>query len=269
MSNLPRISVRGARFNQRGLTLIEMAISMVIAMFLLAGLTTVVMGIRTSFGTQTQLAQLQDNERLAMTMLTDVIQQTGYYPSAGITNSATVALPVSTNFAIAGQAITGTTSATAPGDKITVRYAMVSTDGIFNCAGGTSSSATLGSYESQFSVVVTNGIGTLQCTTTVDNGASTTVPLVSGVTNMKIMYGVNTTGATATCADSYLTSDEVTNGSTNFPKASGGFWYNSATNGSNVCSVKITLTFTNPIDPKNPIQFTRVIALMSNAGANT
>jgi type IV pilus assembly protein PilW len=252
------------------LTLIEMAIAMVIATFLLAGITTVVMGIRTSSGIQTQLAQLQDNERLAMTMMTDVIQQTGYYPSPGITNTATVALPVSTNFTIAGQAITGTTSATAPGDTITVRYAMVNTDGIFNCAGTTNSTATLGTYESQFSVVVTNGIGTLQCIPTVNNNAAgTAVPLVSGVTNMKIMYGVNTTGATATCADSYLTSTEVTAGSTNFPTALGGFWYNPTTNGSNVCSVKITLFFTNPNDPKNPIQFTRVIALMSNAGANT
>src|SRR4030088_2745995 len=44
----PRPSRKGP-FNQRGLTLIEMAIAMTVAMFLLAGITTVVMGIRTSF----------------------------------------------------------------------------------------------------------------------------------------------------------------------------------------------------------------------------
>jgi type IV pilus assembly protein PilW len=267
MSNLPSSSVRGPRFNQRGLTLIEMAIAMVIATFLLAGITTVVMGVRTSFGMQSQLAQLQDNERLAMTMMTDVIQQTGYFPNPGSPsfNTAVGSLPVSTNFTIAGQAITGTTSTTAPGDTITVRFASVSTDGIFNCAGASGT----GAYESQFSVVVVNGIGTLQCTPTVNNAPGTVVPLVSGVTNMKILYGVNTSGTTQTCADSYLTSTEVTAGSTNFPKASGGFWYNATTHGSNVCSVKVTLYFTNPNDANNPIQFTRVIALMSNAGANT
>jgi type IV pilus assembly protein PilW len=267
MSNLPRSSIRGARFNQRGFTLIEMAIAMVIATFLLAGITTVVMGIRTSSGIQTQLAQLQDNERLAMTMLTDVIQQTGYYPNPGPPsfNTATGSLPASTAFTIAGQAITGTTNAAAPGDTITVRFAMVSTDGIFNCAGATNTTATLGAYESQFSVVA----GTLQCIPSVNGVAGAAVPLVSGVTNMKIWYGVNTSGATQTCADSYMTSAEVTAGSTNFPTASGGFWYNATTHGSNVCSVKITLYFTNPNNANNPIQFTRVIALMSNAGANT
>ena len=263
MSNLSRSAVGGARFNQRGLTLIEMAISMVIAMFLLAGLTTVVTGIRASSGIQSQLAQLQDNERLAMTMLTDVIQQTGYYPNPGPPSFNTPAgsLPASTAFPTAGQAITGTTNATAPGDTITVRYAMVNTDGIFNCAGGTNTTATLTAYESQFSVAS----GVLQCTL---NGG-TPVPLVSGVTNMKILYAVNTAGATQTCADSYMTSAEVTAGNTNFPAASGGFWYNATTHMSNVCSVKVTLYFTNPNDANNPIQFTRVIALMSNAGANT
>jgi type IV pilus assembly protein PilW len=242
------------------LTLIEMAIAMTIAMFLLVGVVTIVMSTRTAFGTQSQLAQLQDNERLAMTVMTDQIQAAGYYPGP-ISNTASGVLPTSTAFATAGQAITGTFAAAAPGDTVTVRYATVGTDGLINCAGATNTNPVASApvaYENQFSV--TPG-GTLQCVPSVNGAAGAVVPLVTGLQKMVILYGVKTGSLSQTCTDSYMTATEVAalagpvNG---LPNA----WFN-------ICSVKVSLFFVNPIAGAPVIRFTRVIAVMATAGANT
>ena len=62
-----------------GFTLVELLVSIVIAMFLLGGVMTIVQDTRRATSSQTQSTQLQDSVRLAMTMLTDVIQAAGYY----------------------------------------------------------------------------------------------------------------------------------------------------------------------------------------------
>jgi type IV pilus assembly protein PilW len=241
--------VRRVPHKQRGLTLIEVVVAMTIGLFLLGGVMTIVSGIRNSYSAQTQLAQLQDDERLAMTVLTDVIQAAGYFPDP-ISNTAISALPASAAFPTAGQAITGTSAAGGP-DTIGVRFASTSADGMINCLGGTNPNAALAQYENRFSV----NNGQLLCSL---NGAAA-VPLVNGMQNLVILYGVNTGGGTQVCTDSYFRASEVV--------AKVGNW-------NSICSVKITLTFTNPLyqgqaNQPQTIQFTRVIAVMSTAGSNT
>ena len=51
-----------------------------IGLFLMGALLTIVQTNRRVFGDQNQLSQLQDNERMAMTMMADVIQSAGYFP---------------------------------------------------------------------------------------------------------------------------------------------------------------------------------------------
>ncbi len=65
---------------EHGYTMVELMIAILIGLFLLAGLLTLVMGTRKTSTTQSQLAQLQDNERVSMTLMTNVIQQAGYFP---------------------------------------------------------------------------------------------------------------------------------------------------------------------------------------------
>jgi prepilin-type N-terminal cleavage/methylation domain-containing protein len=50
------------RHTQRGYTLIELSISIIIALFLMAGLLTLVMNTRNTSTTQAQMQQLQENE---------------------------------------------------------------------------------------------------------------------------------------------------------------------------------------------------------------
>jgi type IV pilus assembly protein PilW len=236
---------------QRGFTLVELLIAMAIALFLVGGVLTLLETTRRTSTAQSQLALLQDNERLAMALMTDVVQAAGYYPDP-TTNTSATALPAVGAFA-AGQPITGTDAVAAPGDSITARYLTASNDGIINCTGGSNATAGPVLYTNLFSVNIAAGVNVLQCSL---NGAAA-VPLVSGVTNLQILYGVKTNFAVDNgSVDSYLKGSEMV-----------------AANWSNVIAVKITLTFVNPIANQAgqpaTIPFTRVIGVMNKAGVHT
>src|ERR1700680_4000349 len=113
---------------QRGFTLLEIMIAMSIGLFLLGALMTIVQTNKAVFINQSQLAQLQDSERMAMTLMADVIQGAGYFPDPTV-NTAGGTLIASAPFAN-GQTITG-----AAGDSVSVRYMTAGGDGILNCSG--------------------------------------------------------------------------------------------------------------------------------------
>ena len=232
-------SRRPARRRQHGLSLVELLVALTIGLFLIGGVLTLVATLKRTYTTQMQLTQLQDSERLAMTMLTDVIQSAGYYTNPQI-NTASV-LPGTPPFAVAGQALTGTSQPAGP-DTISVQFATAPGDGIMNCQGGSNvASPAPFVYVNIFSVSPQNQ---LQCQ--LNGGAQ--VPLVNGLQNMLIWYGVNTSGGPS-CSDSYLRASEVT----------------AANNWTNVCSVMVQLTFTNPLNAAAPVQFSRVIVLQNLA----
>jgi type IV pilus assembly protein PilW len=250
---------RSARSAQRGFTLVEIMVALTIGIFLTGALLTIVQSNRRVFGEQNQLAQLQDNERMAMTMMTDVIESAGYFPDP-VHNSLGTALPLSGVFA-AGQSIYGTYSATAPGDQIQVRYMTAPSDGILNCSGLPNPNPVGGLnivYLNSFAVLN----GQLVCTVTMNGGAPTAYPLVGGltgsgldITNMTVLYGVKANAAaTGNNVDTYMNATQVT---------AAALW-------SNVISVSVQLTFTNPLSANSgqPATFTmqRVIGVMSQTG---
>ena len=242
-------AILSRRRRERGLTLVELMVSMAIAVFLLTGVLTIFQNTRHTFTTQNQMAQLQDNERLAMTLISDVIESAGYFPDPTV-NTSLSALPTDPLFAAAGQAVVGTANAAPPGDTIVVRFLTNPNDNVINCVGGTNTTGAVLLYENVFSL---DGLGNLRCAV---NGAPS-VPLVAGVQNMRIYYGVKTNFAVQNGAvDSYLRANEM------LPA----YW-------SNVISVKVVLTFTNPLagQPNQPptIQFERVVAVMNHAGVST
>lgn len=239
---------------QRGFTLIELMVATTVSVFLLGGLFYSLQSTRNVYTQQQGLAQLQDNERLAMSLMANVIEAAGYYPSP-LVNSAAGLFPVAAPFTTAGQPIAGTANAAAPGDTITVRYAAnpaVSGDNALNCIGRTNTNAA-GTppvvWVSKFSV--TAG-GQLICTF-----GGTNYQLISaGVQNMQIVYGVKRVGGTGSCTDTYLTSAKMTAADWNI-----------------VCSVRVSLTFDNPVKRTGVgaqnVTITRVIAVMSTAGVNS
>jgi type IV pilus assembly protein PilW len=202
---------------QAGFSLIELMIVILISMILLLGLTSVLMGTKQTFTAQNQLAQLQDNERMAMTLMTSVIQTGGYFPTQA-TNTPAQALPASGNFAV-GQSIYG-----VAGDQIYVRYVAGTNDNVMDCTGQTNTGAS--PVTDVNTLYVANN--QLVCQVTVNGVAGTPVGLVNGVTGMTILYGVDTNNDLST--DQYLTASQMTAAAWN-----------------TVTSVQITLTFANPL----------------------
>jgi hypothetical protein len=95
--------------------------------------------------------------------------------------------------------------------------------------------------------------------------ASAPIPLISGLKSMTILYGVvSNTSVNTNSVDTYLSASLVT---------ANNLW-------NSVKSVKVTLTFVNPLYGTGPgqteagtiqqyVPFTRIIAVMSNTGVIT
>jgi type IV pilus assembly protein PilW len=237
---------------QRGFSLIEIMVALLIALFLLGGLGSMVGTTRRTSTNQNSLAQLQDQQRLAMSMLNDVIQTAGYFdtsvywdaPSAfsTTTTAGTMTLAI-------GQYITGThTSVSAP-DTLAVRYTTTGSDGVMSCNGTTNASVT--TYVNYFFVNTATTPNQLQCS--LDGKTGDAITLVNNVVNFQVWYGVSTV-ATNNNVDTYMTADQVT---------AAGQW-----NG--VASARVTLTIDNPLwgqpGQSQYSTITRLIALQNRTG---
>ena len=265
MMNQVAKRIAGRRKPEAGLSLVELMVALTISMFLIGGIMVVFQNVKNTYTEQQGLAQLQDNARLAMTLMTDVIDSAGYFPTYPTYYSATTALPSSPSFSSAGTpVVTGGT--TAAGDQVTVRYAPDSTQDMYNCMGGTNSYGPYDTWENTFSVVSTGATSAaLECTFwSKQYGASGPTVLVTGLTNgtggnpkgMVLEYGVTTQADSAgTCLDTYKTVAQMT-----------------ATDWANVCSVMVKLNFLNPVRAPGgnaSIPLVIIIPIMNAAGGAT
>jgi type IV pilus assembly protein PilW len=239
----------------RGFTLIELMVAMVLSLFVVGGLVTLVQAMKRSSVNQSGLSQLQDNERMAMTLITDVIQSTGYFPNP-VLNTAAGSFPVSAPFTAAGQAIVGTgafATTSAGGQTITVRYLTSGTDNVINCTGNGATAAK--TFVNTFDV---DANGNLRCTLTVSGVAQAPIALINGIKSMQVQYGVVSNPSSGNnSVDSYMDAAAVT---------AGGYW-------ASVRTVRVTLNFVNPLvtgsgalqagQTNATIPFTRVIAIMN------
>lgn len=272
MSALSRTTRFRIRRTPAGFSLVELMVALAIALFLIAGMAIIFQNTKSTYVAETGLTQLEDNERLAMTMIADVIQTAGYFPDPAH-NSPATALPASPDFPNPENASDTDTNlapgTNAQGDTISVRYAAGPTDTVMNCLGQTNTAAVAPqlSWENTLAVDA-NGELTCQVWDSQSNKTTAATPLVTGlataggIKSMTLLYGVNTGTATnGSCVDTYMSAAQVTAGN----GAGVSYW-------PNVCVVQVSLVFTNPVPPadgkKPTITFTRVIALMSRAGVN-
>ena len=222
-------------------------VALLIGLFLLGALLIIVQTNKRVFVNQNQLAQLQDGERMALTVISDVLQSAGYFPDP-TTNTLAMTLTQSLPFAV-GQSVYGVSSGTPAGDQLYVRYMTTAGDGILNCSG---QSNPIGGpntlYVNMFQVLN----GQLVCTM---NG--TQYNLVSGVTNMTIQYGVKANAvAPGNNVDTYMTAAQVN---------AAGLW-------DNVIAALVQVTFTNPMyvpgqtGQPATVSIQRVISVMNQTG---
>jgi type IV pilus assembly protein PilW len=261
MSSRHSTTIRRMARGQRGFTLVELMVTVAIALFLLAGLVTILQNVRATYFNQQSLSQLQDQQRFAMTVLTDVIQAGGYFPDPlGMTPGS--ALPAAGAYQV-GQAFTGTQGAT---DSIGVRYRTGNGDGVILCDGSSNTAVPPGSqlYTNVFTVVppAPGVLGQLVCTLTIAAAANAPLTLVTGVQGLTIYYGVKRNPAVVDYnVDTYLTANQMLLAGPN-----GNDWLN-------ISAVRVVLQFNNPLfgQPGQPqfITFERVIEVMARAGVHT
>jgi len=212
---------RAAPRRGRGMGLIELLIAMALMMLLIAGMLSVLAGTRQTSLSQGQMAQLQDDQRLALAMLTNVVQQAGYFPSPTTSTSA-IELPSNATFASAGQAIVGTDGG-ASGDTLVVRYEAGTADGTMDCNGGVNAGLVL---TNTFSV---DANGNLNCAVAQGAAAAAAAQTLAGnVQNFQVLYGVDLLGDRSSLE--YLPASAMT-----------------AANWASVISVRVSLTFQNPL----------------------
>ena len=268
MNTTPPRSTQHAARDECGFTLVELMVTVAIALFLLGGLVTIVGNVRTADFNQRALAQLQDQERFALTVITDVVQAGGYFPDSVVWTPTSSRLQ-SGNWQ-AGQAVFGTAGVAPASDTLSVRFRTLVNDGVMLCDGGTNTAqGQTHAFTNTFSVqpAAPPALGGLYCQ--VDNlGASAVAPgvlIVPGVVGMKVYYGVKRNFAfTDYNVDTYLTADQMCSPLLN--PCGGDDW-------SNVSSVRVILTFTNPLAAQAgqppTIQFERVIEVMARGGVHT
>ncbi len=243
------------RARQAGFTLVEMMVAITIGLVVLFGMTATFVSLKNTFRSQDKLGQLQDNERLALTFLTNSVNEAGYYPNpllgtpiAGSTSPTTVpANPGGTMPASVGIYGTGdTTSVTT--ESLQTAYAATAGDGLISCIGTTYAGAGTATVRNIY--FVDPATNSLMCMVLVNGGTTdamanggTPQVLVSGVKSMFVLYG---TAGTDTI--------------TAYKKASA--IGTSTTAWTPVKAVRITLNFVNPFGGADIVR-THTINLMN------
>jgi len=223
--------------SQRGLSLIELLIAMVIGLFLLTGIASSYLSSKNSSNKRDELTKLEDNGRLALEVLSQAIEHTGYTPiNAGILNPPFVTDDVQVVSAAcgAGNSVESTgifatriTKDDVAGDAITVMYNgdnRVFTD----CSGGElplgcrvappgAAAGTSSAMTRIYNAFYLQGTE-LRCAGSRDANVQV---IADGIENIQYLYGLNTIGDDG--VDKYVNASNV-----------GAFW-------NNVVSVQIAI----------------------------
>jgi len=199
------------RPSQLGFSIVELMVAIAIALFIIGAVASVYLNMRSTFTSQDSLSQLQDSERLALTMLTTTIQSAGYFVDPTKTTAAS-SLPAvtvtradkTTSSFSAGQAIVGAGDGTGAGtnsDTLAVQYQTAQNDGLMNCQGGTNTTTPLLVSVNSFAINSNN-----ELTCTVSTGSPEV--LAGNVYQMSVLYGVDTD--LDGNMDTYMTASAVT-----------------------------------------------------------
>ena len=220
---------------QSGFTIVEMMVALAISMIVLLGFAVTFVNIKQTFVSQDKITQLQDNERLAMTILTASAQQAGYFPNPATLDSTQImATDLGTYGAMPKSlAVMGTPG---PPESLSMAFAASANDGLITCQGHTITAADIaaapstanGSVSVRNIFYVDSTANTLNCITLINNtttssyGGGLAQPLITNVSSMSVRYGVGSGSVT-------------------------GYWPASGVSDwTTVKSLRVTLNFVNP-----------------------
>jgi type IV pilus assembly protein PilW len=182
--------------HQQGLSLIELMIALVIGLLIIAGVGEVFLSGRASYNLQQRLGDLQENGRFALHFLQQDIRKAGYPKSDFTIDSFNKTLQP------AGVCPSPPTTAalTCDGGETISDQIAVSYQGTVDCIGQNVNGGAPGVVTNTFFIEKRR----LMCR---GNGNSRQQPLVDGIENMQILYGV--AAASGGYAVRYIRADEL------------------------------------------------------------
>lgn len=190
-------------FHQRGVTLIELLIAMVIGLFVIAGVGQIFLSSRASYNLQERMGNLQENGRYGLFFLQRSIRRAGYRPPpiAGTPiMGPSVFTPDPSSLTCGSGSVATCNGAGTASDQITVNY-----QGSVDCLGNPTAPSSSVTDTFFISTDTTTGLNRLMCR---GSGNPAAQPLVDGIENMQVQYGIDTTNDGY--ADSYVVANSVT-----------------------------------------------------------
>lgn len=232
---------------ERGFSLIELLVAMVIALFVIGSAMGTMLTQKRNLDDRDRFATLQERQRLVATVLDNVVTAAGYFPDP-VNLKVTDAFPAAGLFA-AGQSLVGSDGASpTDSDSVTIRFLAdnKTTDPVIGCNGDTNAGSTTASRMFENTLSVDPVTRTLNCTIG-GTMATNSTPIVAGVDSMKILYGVDSNGDGS--VDGYAT------------------WFQVGMQWDVVKTIQFTIRYANPLTgPGQPAVLTvrRTVPLMKN-----
>jgi type IV pilus assembly protein PilW len=197
---------------QGGFSLIEVMISSLVGLVLLAGTMQMFSSTQQSSHTNTAITRMQENGRAGLYFLENSIRLSGYRADS-LKDFKDVFTDSSPFFDFDGQVIKGVDNDAVNGnnilngsDSILMRYGGNGDGFIYDCIGSPVAGAQV--TESKFLV---NDQGELICTPDLTNNPNTRETLIDGVEDMQIFYGIDTDSDFTT--NYYVSANDIPNGS--------------------------------------------------------
>ncbi len=206
---------------RQGFSLVELMIAMVIGLLLSVGTATLYFSSQRSSLSQSQYAIIEDNGRLALEILTGIIEHTGYVatnasPLAGtdrFITSAVIAANCGGQNNVLTPSLFGTTENNSTGDSIGIVY--LGDDNLNRDCGGAQLPTAcrvggVGTLEASkiynyFSVSInTEGMPVLQCA---GSRNVNRLEIAEGVENLQVLYGIDNDNDNQ--VDQYVNADQV------------------------------------------------------------
>lgn len=175
----------------RGMTLIELMISIVLGLLLVAVVIQIYVGSKATYNKQEDLSRLQENGRVALDVIGRVARISGF--------KSNPAADLSTLFPSTAPAITGTPGAGSSSDSLIIRFqgsgngAGTADGSVVDCLGATYDSNVTIYNQLYLASNATTGRSGFFCDTS-DDSTVNGVEVISEIENMRFLYGVDISG---------------------------------------------------------------------------
>ncbi len=248
MKQLPSLRVAGRLTAQRGVTLVELMVALVLGLLIVVAALAALTVSRQGFRTVDAASQLRDDGRFAASIIQRIVTQGGYldfkHASTRAASAFLVGGPDVTNVEpnikgfnnatyasglVEGSSNTPSGTSLNNSDLLIIRFqpgTVPKTDGtekadlsMIDCGGNQLNTIPTGPNDriiSAFYVDLNNGEPSLMCAWKDTAGAWQTQPLVQGVETLQVLYGVDgvtagqaPTAATDSVPEQYLRADQL------------------------------------------------------------